>query len=417
MTDRTSNRSREWGDYANDTTNSNAPYIADDTRGCCAANGETLVAGACAGGAMLNYNNNVCEDSVHSKSERSSTLKRKTERRIKSVGSNVHHAGATLHESLSLPSWKMPGHAHSNSNSADKHIHKLVGGRMSKTNKDSTDIRSTSAPITWRASLLPTILGAGAAVPYPVQARCYEAPSMLPHLQTYGQDPVVLETIGDPGLKIFLMKLPWCFIPMLDQIKYDCEVHASTLANGWRTELYSLTKQDVSLRSIPATFQLVQPLIYYLKRCLAFVASREFASPEHMHMDRNQPHVLKYSVMEQQSLHSDSGRHPTIAKDEKKSHSKSVQPPTRTLPNRDHTGVQLHHDKCDFTINLMLSQSASYEGGGTYFSAAKKIVRLNYGEFLIHPGGAVHSGVDITRGSRYLFIMFADAIKATKNQC
>lgn len=47
-------------------------------------------------------------------------------------------------------------------------------------------------------------------------------------------------------------------------------------------------------------------------------------------VDRNQPHVLKYS-----------------AEDDK-----------------GYTGVELHHDKCDITINMMLSRSDSYEGGG-----------------------------------------------------
>ena len=46
--------------------------------------------------------------------------------------------------------------------------------------------------------------------------------------------------------------------------------------------------------------------------------------------DRNQPHVLKYS-----------------AEDKSK-----------------HTGVELHHDKCDVTANIVLSRSNAYAGGG-----------------------------------------------------
>ena len=42
----------------------------------------------------------------------------------------------------------------------------------------------------------------------------------------------------------------------------------------------------------------------------------------------------------------------------------------------------------------------------TYFPDADTTVRLEYGEFLIHPGNLVHSGVDITRGERYLMILF-----------
>ena len=45
-------------------------------------------------------------------------------------------------------------------------------------------------------------------------------------------------------------------------------------------------------------------------------------------IDRNQPHVLKYAAEDK------------------------------------HTGVELHHDKCDLTANIMLSRSCSYSGGG-----------------------------------------------------
>ena len=42
----------------------------------------------------------------------------------------------------------------------------------------------------------------------------------------------------------------------------------------------------------------------------------------------------------------------------------------------------------------------------TYFPDANATIRLEFGEFLIHPGNLVHGGVDITQGSRYLMIMF-----------
>jgi len=87
-------------------------------------------------------------------------------------------------------------------------------------------------------------------------------------------------------------------------------------------------------------------------------------------IDRNQPHVLKYAAEDK------------------------------------HTGVELHHDKCDLTANIMLSRSSSYSGGGTYFPDANATVKLEFGEFLIHPGNLVHGGVDITQGERYLMIMF-----------
>ena len=44
----------------------------------------------------------------------------------------------------------------------------------------------------------------------------------------------------------------------------------------------------------------------------------------------------------------------------------------------------------------------------TYFADPREIVMLDYGEFIVHPGKRVHCGVDITRGSRYLMVMFAN---------
>jgi predicted 2-oxoglutarate/Fe(II)-dependent dioxygenase YbiX len=87
-------------------------------------------------------------------------------------------------------------------------------------------------------------------------------------------------------------------------------------------------------------------------------------------VDRNQPHVLKYSG--------------------------------------DHKGVELHHDRSDITINVMLSRSNTYHGGGTYFRDVDQNIRLEFGEFLLHPGDAVHGGTSITDGTRYLMVIFAN---------
>jgi hypothetical protein len=42
----------------------------------------------------------------------------------------------------------------------------------------------------------------------------------------------------------------------------------------------------------------------------------------------------------------------------------------------------------------------------TYFPDAHATVKLELGEFLIHPGNLVHSGVDIQSGTRYLMVLF-----------
>ncbi|KAL9190366.1 hypothetical protein ACHAXT_007577 [Thalassiosira profunda] len=73
-------------------------------------------------------------------------------------------------------------------------------------------------------------------------------------------------------------------------------------------------------------YEASKPIIHYIKKCMeqAYKVST-------VRIDRNQPHVLKYS-----------------AEDASK-----------------HTGVELHHDKCDFTANVMMSRSNAYVGGGS----------------------------------------------------
>jgi hypothetical protein len=46
--------------------------------------------------------------------------------------------------------------------------------------------------------------------------------------------------------------------------------------------------------------------------------------------------------------------------------------------------------------------------GRTFFPAANEIVRLEFGEFLIHPGSLVHGGMNILHGTRHLMIFFAN---------
>ena len=181
------------------------------------------------------------------------------------------------------------------------------------------------------------------------------------------------EMVGHPSLKIHRLKLPSHLLPLLDTIVSGCEMYASTLPTGWQTDLYSLTKQDIALREIPYIYNAAKPVISYIQKaaCLVYGITG-------IKMDRNQPHVLKYN---------------------------------HCRKGRGHTGVELHHDKCDTTVNLMLSRSDDYAGGGTYFPSAEAVVRLEWGEFLLHPGGLVHGGVNITQGNRVLMVMFIDEAK------
>ena len=155
--------------------------------------------------------------------------------------------------------------------------------------------------------------------PYPVQARY--APSQVP--RNIKMSTVYHQVVGHPSLKIFRLRLPPHLLHLLDGIVLGCEAHAATLPSGWWTELYSLTKQDIALRKIPYLYNAVKPITSYMKRSIMALMRVQTIK-----MDRNQPHVLKYSTED------------------------------------GHTGVGLHHDKCDVTVNLCLSRSTSYVGGG-----------------------------------------------------
>lgn len=173
--------------------------------------------------------------------------------------------------------------------------------------------------------------------------------------------------VGHPQLKIFKFKLPPHLLHLLDHIVNGCDEYASSRPGGWMTYLYSLTKQDIAIRDVPGMYKAATPIISYVKSTI-----KRMYNVEQVKMDRNQPHVLRYSAE----------------------------------GGSKHTGVELHHDKCSLTANIMMSRSNSYVGGGTYFPDAKTTVKLEFGEFLIHPGDLVHAGVDIVKGTRTLMILF-----------
>lgn len=75
-----------------------------------------------------------------------------------------------------------------------------------------------------------------------------------------------------------------------------------------RTGLYTLTKQDIALWHVPGMYEKSRPILNYIHEQI-----KRFYDVDSVMMDRNQPHVLKYSC--------DDGSY--------------------------QTGVQLHIDKCD----------------------------------------------------------------------
>jgi hypothetical protein len=170
--------------------------------------------------------------------------------------------------------------------------------------------------------------------------------------------------IGHNGLKIFLGRLPEDLRASLNDLIDLAEQRAACLPDKWKSDLYSLTKQDLPVRDIPGSLKVVEPI----SQIICEQIRRLYGKSVCMH--ENQPHVLKYSCADQ------------------------------------HTGVQLHHDRCDVTANLTLSRNGDYQGGGTFYPAIGSTLRCAQGEFVLHPGSLIHAGTDITSGTRHLLVFF-----------
>jgi len=198
-------------------------------------------------------------------------------------------------------------------------------------------------------------------LPRPATSASYFALSSFPPPPPY---PIC---IGHPEMQVYKMKLPNYLIDGLSHIVDRSEQYVESLSDGWKTELYSLTKCDIACRDIPGLYKHVKPISKFICHTMKVLYGCRDVT-----VDKNQPHILKYSA--------ESG----------------------------YTGVALHHDRCDITANLALSRSDDYEGGGTTIAATGQVVRLELGEFLLHPGSLVHGGNTITAGTRYLMVTFAD---------
>lgn len=68
--------------------------------------------------------------------------------------------------------------------------------------------------------------------------------------------------------------------------------------------------------------------------------------------------------------------------------------------------LSIHADSSDYTINIALSDLKNYDGGGTFFEKINQTILCDIGDMIIHPGYLKHAGIKITRGKRYLFVIF-----------
>ena len=70
----------------------------------------------------------------------------------------------------------------------------------------------------------------------------------------------------------------------------------------------------------------------------------------------------------------------------------------------------LHKDNThkSLTLNALLSDTDDFGGGGTYIQVIDKVIKLEQGEMLIHPGNLDHAGAAITFGVRRLMVAFLE---------
>lgn len=73
-------------------------------------------------------------------------------------------------------------------------------------------------------------------------------------------------------------------------------------------------------------------------------------------------------------------------------------------------GLKLHTDGCLFSLTLLISDEHDFEGGGTYFASIDKVIHLKQGDAAYHDAQVMHSGIDITKGERYILVGFVDTV-------
>ena len=69
--------------------------------------------------------------------------------------------------------------------------------------------------------------------------------------------------------------------------------------------------------------------------------------------------------------------------------------------------LEIHKDGSFLSFNILLSDSQDFEGGGTYFDDGL-IMKGEQGDLIIHSSKINHSGLPITKGTRYLLVGFVN---------
>ena len=71
--------------------------------------------------------------------------------------------------------------------------------------------------------------------------------------------------------------------------------------------------------------------------------------------------------------------------------------------------LELHTDISSISVNILLSDTSDFEGGGTFFEDGLTI-SLKQGDMLFHSSKVKHSGKKILYGKRYVLVFFIDLL-------
>jgi hypothetical protein len=66
----------------------------------------------------------------------------------------------------------------------------------------------------------------------------------------------------------------------------------------------------------------------------------------------------------------------------------------------------MHRDLSLLSLNVALSPSSDYVGGGTYFEALGEYLHQEQGHVTCHAGGTMHAGNAISSGERWILVLF-----------
>ena len=159
--------------------------------------------------------------------------------------------------------------------------------------------------------------------------------------------------------------------PLLSEDECDAlidQMEAHGAANGWdaRYPVQGFTR-EVNIADIPESVELLNGA---LKRTLLPAVASEFEAFNASTLRVNEALVVKYDAA--------SGNN--------------------CLP--------VHEDFSYVTVNVALTDSSRFTGGGTWFQHADEIVVADRGEVVMHAGAVPHCGVPVASGERYQLVLF-----------